>query len=88
MSKLTFSEKAWDEYLFWQTNGKKILKKINTLLKDFERGGNLDGIGKPEALKDNLVGYYSRRIDDCHRLVYCKKGDIIEILQCKGHYSD
>lgn len=88
MSKLTFSEKAWDEYLFWQTNGKKILKKINTLLKDIERGGNLDGIGKPEALKDNLVGYYSRRIDDCHRLVYCKKGDIIEILQYKGHYSD
>jgi Txe/YoeB family toxin of Txe-Axe toxin-antitoxin module len=55
MSKLTFSEKAWDEYLFWQTNDKKILKKINTLLKDIERGGNLDGIGKPEALKDNLL---------------------------------
>ena len=49
------------------------------MLKDIERGGNLDGIGKPEALKDNLVGYYSRRIDDCHRLVYCKKGDIVGV---------
>ena len=88
MSKLTFSEKAWEDYLYWQLNDKKILKKINALLKDIERGGNLDGIGKPEALKDNLLGYYSRRIDYFHRLVYCQKDQIIEIIQCKGHYSD
>ena len=70
------------------TKRQKILKKINALLKDIERGGNLDGIGKPEALKDNLLGYYSIRIDDCHRLVYCQKDEVIEIIQCKGHYSD
>lgn len=85
MSKLSFTEDAWNDYLFWQTQDKKTLKKINRLLQDIERNG-YDGIGKPEPLKNNLSGYWSRRIDDKHRLVYRILDDVIEIYQCKGHY--
>jgi toxin YoeB len=85
MSKLTFAERAWEEYLFWQ-NDKKSLKRINSLLKDIARNGN-DGIGKPEQLR--YRDGWSRRIDDANRLVYQLKDDgSIEILQCKGHYDD
>ncbi|MGM9652191.1 MAG: Txe/YoeB family addiction module toxin [Eubacteriales bacterium] len=87
MSKLTFSEQAWDEYLYWQMHDKKILKRINQLLADISRNGYA-GLGKPEALKENLSGYWSRRIDDTHRIVYRISGDIIEIIQCRGHYND
>ncbi len=86
MSRVIFSESAWGEYLYWQKQDKKILKRINKLLQDISRNG-YDGIGKPEALKNNLSGYYSRRIDDTNRLVYKIAGDIIEIYQCKGHYD-
>jgi len=86
MSKLTFAEKAWDEYLFWQKNDKKTLKRINQLLKDVARNGN-DGIGKPEPLRHR--DGWSRRIDDINRLVYQLKEDgSIEVMQCKGHYDD
>ena len=86
MSKLTFAEKAWDEYLYWQNNDKKTLKRINQLLKDITRNRN-DGIGKPEPLR--YRDGWSRRIDDVNRLVYQPKGDgSIEIIQCKGHYDD
>ena len=85
MSRLIFAEKAWEDYLFWQETDKKMLKRINSLLKDIDRNGN-EGIGKPEPLKYREG--WSRRIDDVHRLVYRLKGDSIEILQCKGHYSD
>ena len=86
MSKLTFAEKAWDEYLFWQKNDKKTLKRINQLLKDIARNGN-DGIGKPEPLRHR--DGWSRRIDDINRLVYQLKEDgSIEVMQCKGHYDD
>jgi toxin YoeB len=86
MSKLTFAERAWDEYLYWQENDKKTLKRINLLLKDIARNGN-DGIGKPEPLR--YRDGWSRRIDDINRLVYQIKDDgSIEILQCKGHYDD
>ena len=85
MSKIVFAEKAWEDYLYWQETDKKMLKRINLLLRDIERNGN-DGIGKPELLK-HLDGW-SRRIDGTHRLVYQLKTDAIEVLQCKGHYDD
>lgn len=87
MSNITFSERAWSEYLYWQTQDKKTLKRINLLLQDISRNG-LDGIGKPEALKDDLQGYWSRRIDEVNRLVYRIFDENIEIIQCKGHYDD
>lgn len=87
MSKLSFSEKAWQEYLYWQQQDKKTLKRINQLLQDIDRNG-YDGIGKPEPLKGNLSGLWSRRIDDTNRLVYKLSDGFIEILQCKAHYND
>jgi toxin YoeB len=85
--KLTFSETAWNDYLYWQTQDRKTLKRINQLLRDIERNG-YDGIGKPEPLRGNLRGFYSRRIDDSNRLVYQLAGDTVEIVQCRGHYDD
>ena len=85
MSKLIFAERAWEDYLYWQETDKKMLKRINILLKDIVRNG-IEGIGKPEALKYREG--WSRRIDNVHRLVYQFNNDCIEILQCKGHYDD
>ena len=85
MSKLIFAERAWEDYLYWQETDKKMLKRINILLKDIVRNG-IEGIGKPEALKYREG--WSRRIDNVHRLVYQLNNDSIEILQCKGHYDD
>jgi toxin YoeB len=85
MSRLIFAERAWEDYLYWQENDKKLVKRINLLLRDIIRNGN-DGIGKPEPLKHR--DGWSRRIDDVHRLVYQLKGVSIEILQCRGHYDD
>lgn len=87
MSKITFSEKGWDDYLYWQLQDKKLMKKINDLLKSIEREGVSNGLGKPEALKNNLSGFYSRRIDEVNRLVYRVNNDTIEIASCKGHYE-
>ena len=78
MSNLTFSEKAWQDYLYWQTQDKKTLKRINQLLQDIERNG-YSGIGKPEPLKGDLTGYWSRRIDDVNRIVYRLFDDVIEL---------
>ena len=86
MNKL-WSDRAWDDYLYWQMQDKKTLKRINMLLKDIERG-NFDGIGKPEPLKGDLSGFWSRRIDDINRLVYRVVDDVLEIVSCKGHYED
>ena len=86
MKKIWFDE-AWEDYLWWQSQDKKILKKINLLLKDIERGGN-DGLGKPEPLKGEFEGFWSRRIDSEHRLIYRLVNEIVEILSCKGHYND
>lgn len=80
-----FSSDAWREYLYWQTQDKRTLRRINELLRDIERGG-YEGIGKPEPLRENFSGYWSRRIDEQHRLVYRLEGDVCEIVQCKGHY--
>ena len=85
MSNLIFTEQAWEEYLYWQAQDKRICKRINALLKDINRH-SFQGIGKPEPLK-NYDGYWSRRIDDCHRLVYRISNGQIEIIQCKGHYQ-
>jgi len=87
MGKFQFSERAWSEYLYWQVQDKKTLKRINALLQDIERNG-YSGIGKPEGLKGDLSGFWSRRIDDTNRIVYRQNGDVIEIIQCKGHYDD
>ena len=86
--KIRFSIQAWEEYLYFQTQDKKTLKKINEPIKDIERNGALNGIGKPEKLTNNLTGLYSRRINDKDRLVYKLEDDYIVIPQCKGHYSD
>jgi len=84
--KINFSELAWEHYLYWQKEDKKILKKINNLLKDIERNGNI-GLGKPEALKHELNDYWSRRITECHRLIYKLENEIIYIISCKNHYQ-
>jgi len=78
---------AWSQYVSWQEQDKRTLKRINALLRDIVRGGGFDGIGKPEPLKGDLSGFWSRRIDDTHRIVYRIKDDTCEIVQCKGHYD-
>jgi toxin YoeB len=83
--RLIWSEKSWQEYEQWQSIDKKILKKINTLIKDIKREP-FNGIGKPEPLKYELAGCWSRRITDEHRLVYMVEEDSISIISCKYHY--
>lgn len=85
--RLLWEDRAWDEYLYWQTKDKKTLKRINALIKDIQRS-TFEGIGKPESLKGNLSGWWSRRIDEVNRIVYFEKDDVIYIVSCKGHYSD
>lgn len=87
MGKITFAQDAWEEYLYWQTQDKKILKKINSLLKEIQRTP-FEGAGKPEPLKGDLSGVWSRRINDKDRLVYRFQNDIVIVEQCKGHYDD
>ena len=84
--KLTFSTKAWEQYLYWQATDKKILKRINLLIKDIQRNPT-EGIGKPEPLKHGLSGYWSRRINDEHRIVYKNQSDTILIAQLRYHYG-
>ena len=85
---IDFGTQGWNDYLFWQTQDQKTLKKINQLINDITRNG-YDGIGKPEALRGDLSGWWSRRIDEKNRLVYRLVGDdVVEISQCKGHYDD
>ena len=84
--KILFAENAWEDYLYWQQNDKKILKRINLLIGDIQREP-FKGIGKPEPLKFNWSGYWSRRIDKEHRLVYKVQDDTISIAQCRYHYQ-
>ena len=84
---LSWYADAWDDYIYWQTYDRKTLKKINDLVKDIARN-NYTGIGKPVPLKENLAGWWSRRIHDADRLVYRIDGEICLILQCKGHYDE
>lgn len=87
MSDFSFSEKAWSEYLYWQSQDKKTLKRINQLLQDISRNG-YNGLAKSEPLKGDLSGYWSKRIDETNRLVFRIMENTIEIIQCKGHYKD
>ena len=82
---LTFSTNAWEDYLYWQRQDKKTLKRINTLIKAIQRDP-FDGIGKPEPLKHGLQGYWSRRIDREHRIVYKMDGEGLTIIQLRHHY--
>lgn len=95
MKKL-WTDNGWDDYVYWQTQDKKALKKINELIQDIERNGN-DGIGHPEALHGDLAGWWSRRIDGKNRIVHrlvpgsaneSDTDNAVEIAQCRGHYSD
>ena len=85
MKKIWF-DRAWEDYLYWQSQDKKLLRRINELIKDTEREP-FSGLGKPEPLRGELSGFWSRRIDDCNRLVYRINNGVLEILSCKGHYD-
>lgn len=87
MSNLIFTDRAWEEYCYWQSQDKKTLRKINQIFNDIKRN-SFTGIGKPEPLKKDFSGYWSRRIDDVNRIVYRIVNEQIEIIQCKGHYDD
>ncbi len=86
--KVVFTSQAWDEYLWWQLNDRKILKRINLLVRDIMRDDDESGIGKPERLREDFSGFSARRITDEHRLVYRVdvEADILEIAQCRYHY--
>jgi len=83
--KLIFSEHAWEDYLYWQRTDRKILPRINTLIKEIQRAP-FEGVGKPEPLKHGLSGYWSRRINDEHRIVYRVEADSLFIAQLRYHY--
>ncbi|MCK5348491.1 MAG: Txe/YoeB family addiction module toxin [Desulfobacula sp.] len=83
--RLIFSENAWKDYLYWQKTDKKKLKRINILIKDIQQN-KYKGLGKPEPLKHNLSGYWSRRINNEHRIVYKIDTDAIQIVQLRYHY--
>ncbi|ABY69844.1 Txe/YoeB family addiction module toxin [Actinobacillus pleuropneumoniae] len=84
--KLTFSSNAWEDYLYWQKTDKIILKRINSLIKDIQRQP-FEGIGKLEPLKFNLSGFWSRRINEEHRLIYSVEDEAILIVACRYHYD-
>ena len=83
--KLAWTGEAWKDYIFWQTQDKKTLKRINKLIKDTMRQP-FEGIGKPEPLRENLSGFWSRRVDDTNRLVYAVDDVFITIISCRYHY--
>jgi toxin YoeB len=81
-----WDDDAWNDYLYWQDTDRKMVKKINALIKDIERTP-FEGLGKPEPLKHTLAGFWSRRIDPEHRLIYRIRDDKLEIAQCRYHYD-
>ena len=87
IKELKWDFDAWEDYLYWQSQDKKILKRINQLIKDMRRDP-FNSIGKPEPLKGNLTGLWSRRIDERHRIVYLIENEALLIFSCKGHYND
>ena len=84
--RLLWEERAWEDYLYWQAQDKKALKRINMLIADIKRNP-FEGIGKPEPLKHALSGYWSRRIDEEHRIVYFEQSGVVYIISCRGHYN-
>nr|MBL8411838.1 Txe/YoeB family addiction module toxin [Dechloromonas sp.] len=83
--KLVFAEEAWEDYLYWQKQDRKMLERINKLIRDIQREP-FAGVGKPEPLKHALAGFWSRRITDEHRIVYRIEGDELQIVQLRFHY--
>lgn len=84
--KVTFSDDGWEDYLYWQAEDRKVLKRVNQLIEDISRNGN-EGIGKPESLRHAWAGWWSRRITQEHRLVYRVFGDGVEIAVCRFRYG-
>ena len=84
---MMWEDRAWEDYLYWQMQDKKTLKRINMLLQDIKRNP-FEGLGKPEPLKHNLQGLWSRMIDDENRIVYYEKNKVTYIVACRGHYDD
>ncbi|EII3728962.1 Txe/YoeB family addiction module toxin [Vibrio cholerae] len=82
---LSWTDESWDDYLYWQRQDKKTLKRINKIINDVKRSP-FEGIGKPEPLKENLSGFWSRRIDDTNRLVYAVDDNAITVISCRYHY--
>lgn len=82
---IMWTAEAWEDYVYWQGQDKKTLKRINQLIKDMQRSP-FEGIGKPESLKENLTGFWSRRIDETNRLVYEVASTQINIVSCRYHY--
>jgi toxin YoeB len=87
MYKILFGLNGWQEYCHWKTQDRKTIKKIDTLIKELFKHPT-QGIGKPEPLKGNLAGLWSRRIDEQNRLIYCIEENSVEIISCQGHYND
>ena len=85
-SKLVWTNAAWEDYVYWQNQDKKTLKRINLLVKEVMRDPEV-GTGKPEPLRENLAGFWSRRIDDTHRLVYAIEKNQIVVIACRYHYE-
>ena len=83
--RVVWTQAAWNDYLYWQDQDRKMLRRINQLIRDTSRSP-FSGIGKPEALRENLAGLWSRRIDDTHRLVYAVDGRDLTIISCRYHY--
>ena len=83
----SWTDNAWSDYLYWQSQDKKTLRRINQLLKDIDRNGNV-GIGKPEPLREDLSGWWSRHIDEANRLIYRIENNKIIISHCRTHYGD
>ena len=87
MTRISFHAQGWEDYEYWQSQDKKILKKINNIIRDIRRDP-FNGIGRPEPLKHELQGWWSREIDSKNRIIYRLIGNVVEILQCKDHYDD
>lgn len=86
-SRITWTLAAWEDYQYWQGKDRKTLKRVNAVIRDCLRDPFV-GIGKPEPLKENLSGFWSRRIDDANRLVYCVDGGDLVIIACRYHYEN
>jgi toxin YoeB len=87
--KKLWTDRAWDDYQYWLEEDRKTLRKLNNLIKDIERNGNIEGIGKPEALRGDWSGWYSRHIDKKNVIIYqCSGEGILTIAQCRDHYDD
>ena len=85
--RLLWEDRAWEDYLYWQMQDKRTLKRINLLINDMKRTP-FEGIGKPEPLRGSLSGYWRRRIDETNRIVYFWKDNVIYVISCRGHYED